>query len=267
MTRIAHISDIHFGRIKGAGVVDALLADIRSEAPDMVAISGDLTQRAYSWQYKAAFEFVNGFEIPVLVVPGNHDVWPMWWPARRLGRPVSRFEDIITDDLSPLFKMRQAWVLGLNSAHGKTVKGGLVTAAHSERVRQAFKGGPDIRVLVVHHPLAPMPHASKADVAIGGRGLLAAAAESRVQVVLSGHLHVVQNIRSEEGPLLVHAGTATSSRGRGPDKTANSYNIVALDGESVVVERRDYDGLEFGLVRRETLAVSPNVMRPGIGLG
>lgn len=267
MTRIAHISDVHFGRIDRKGVVDALVADVHAEKPDMVAISGDLTQRAYSWQYKAAARFVRSFEMPVLVVPGNHDVWPMWWPGRRMRKPVSRFETVITGDLSPLVKLPDAWILGLNSAHGKTIKGGMVTAEQSERVRAAFKGAPDVRVLVVHHPLAPMPHASKADVAVGGRELLAAAAECRVQAVLGGHLHVVQNIRSEEGPMLVHAGTATSNRGRGQDKAANTYNIVILDGQSVVVERRDFDGVEYGMVRRETLAVSPNLMRPGIGIG
>ncbi|MFT5144674.1 MAG: 3',5'-cyclic AMP phosphodiesterase CpdA [Rhodothermales bacterium] len=267
MTRIAHISDVHFGRIRKNEIVDALLHDVHESKPDLVAISGDLTQRAYSWQYRDAREFVEAFEQPVLVVPGNHDVWPMWWPLRRLKTPVSRYEEVINRDLAPMVKTPGAWVLGLNSAHGKTVKGGRVTSAQAERLREAFKGGPEVRVLVIHHPVAPMPHASKADVCVGGSDLLESARASRVQVVLSGHLHVAQNVRSAEGPILIHAGTATSTRGRGPDKEANTYNIVELDGQSVVVERRDFDGQAFRLVRRETLAVSPERLKPGIGLG
>jgi 3',5'-cyclic AMP phosphodiesterase CpdA len=265
--RIAHISDVHFGRIRKNEIVDALLHDVHLSEPDLVAISGDMTQRAYSWQYRDAREFVGAFRPPVLVVPGNHDVWPMWWPSRRIKTPVSRFESVINADLSPMVKLPGAWVMGLNSAHGKTVKGGLVTPAQADKVREAFRGGPDVRVLVIHHPLAPVPHASKADVCVGGLDLLAAAQASRVHAVLSGHLHVAQNIRSEQGPILVHAGTATSTRGRGPDKEANTYNIVELDGQSVVVERRGFDGHEFNLVRRETLAVSPGLLKPGIGIG
>lgn len=243
------------------------MLDVEDREPDLVVISGDLTQRAYSWQYRDAQQFVRSFKTPVLVVPGNHDVWPMWWPGRRLRTPVSRFQDVISDDLAPLVKMSECWVLGLNTAHGATVKGGKVTQRQIALVDDAFEGAPDVRVLVAHHPLAPMPHAQRSDVCRGGRELLAAAANRRVQVVLGGHLHVAQNIRSNEGPIMVHAGTATSTRGRGPDKDANTYNIVELDGQAVVVERRDYDGVDFGLVRRETLAVSPNLLKPGIGIG
>ena len=267
MTRIAHISDVHFGRISNKSVVRSLVEDVHRQEPDLVAVSGDLTQRAYSWQYRAAAEFIREFEIPVLVVPGNHDVWPMWWPGRRLRRPVSRFETVITGDLAPLVKLPEAWILGLNSAHGATVKGGKIRPRQIAMLPDAFRGAPDVRVLVVHHPLAPVPHASKADVARGGIALLQAAARERVHVVLSGHLHVAQNIRTLQGPVIVQAGTATSTRGRGPDRDANTYNIVELDGQSIVVARRDYDGVEYGLVRRETLGVSPSLQKPGIGVG
>ena len=267
MTRIAHISDVHFGRIARTGVVDALVEDIHAQKPDMVAISGDLTQRAYSWQYRKASAFVRSFRMPVLVVPGNHDVWPMWWPGRRLRRPVSRYETVITDDLSPLVKLPDAWILGVNSAHGRTVKGGKIRRRDIEALPAAFKGGPDIRLIVVHHPLTAIPHAGKADIARRGDELLRVAAENRVQVVLSGHIHVAQNVRTEQGPIIVTAGTATSTRGRGPDRDANTYNMVELDEESVAVERRDYDGTEFSVTSRETLAVSPEILRPGIGIG
>jgi 3',5'-cyclic AMP phosphodiesterase CpdA len=254
LTRIAHISDVHFGRISGKDVVRALVADLVEADPDAVVVSGDLTQRAYSWQYKAAREFLDELPDPVLVVPGNHDVWPMWWPLRRIRTPVGRFERVITDDLTPRIKLPRAWIVGLNSAHGRTVKGGRVNWRHTQALRESLRGAPEVRVLVIHHPLVRVPYASKADVCRGGELLLKAAGSCGVQVILSGHLHVVQNIRSEEGPLLVHAGTATSSRGRGPDRTANSYNIVSLDRESIKVERRDYDGTAFHAVSREIFA-------------
>ncbi len=251
LTRIAHISDVHFGRISRKGVVSALLQDVYAVEPDAVVISGDLTQRAYSWQYRDARAFVDALPQPTLVVPGNHDVWPMWWPARRWHTPVSRFQEIITDDATPRIKLPDAWIVGLNSAHGRTVKGGWVDRRHIDAMRKALNGAPTCRILVVHHPLINVPFASAADVCHGGDLLLKAAARRSIRVVLSGHLHVVQNIRSKEGPILVHAGTATSSRGRGPDRTTNSYNVVSIDERTVKVERRDYDGDAFHAVSRE----------------
>ena len=82
MATIAHLSDIHFGRVDPA-VVDALIDTLTAVAPDLVALSGDLTQRARSGQFRAARRFLDRLPRSLLVVPGNHDV-PLFNLAARL---------------------------------------------------------------------------------------------------------------------------------------------------------------------------------------
>ena len=45
MTRIAHLSDIHFGA-NDAKIVAATEAWLEKHRPDLIIVSGDLTQRA-----------------------------------------------------------------------------------------------------------------------------------------------------------------------------------------------------------------------------
>src|SRR5207253_1287181 len=73
MRTIVHLSDVHFGRVDAA-IVAPLVDTIRAIAPDLVAVSGDLTQRARRAQFRAARAFLDRLPVPQLVVPGNHDV-------------------------------------------------------------------------------------------------------------------------------------------------------------------------------------------------
>ena len=96
MRRIAHLSDLHFGRHDDE-IVTGLLRALKAIAPDIYVISGDLTQRARRAQFAAAKAFVDELRatgLPVIVVPGNHDV-PLYDVARRFMRPLNRFRRYI----------------------------------------------------------------------------------------------------------------------------------------------------------------------------
>ena len=75
MARIAHLSDIHFGA-HDPRIVDAATAWLEERRPDLVIISGDLTQRARVEQFRAASAWLNRLRaagLKLLVIPGNHD--------------------------------------------------------------------------------------------------------------------------------------------------------------------------------------------------
>jgi len=73
MRTIAHISDLHFPLVDSR-VIDSLAKTINDLAPNLVVISGDLTQRARSSQFAAAAAFLKSLQPPRLVVPGNNGV-------------------------------------------------------------------------------------------------------------------------------------------------------------------------------------------------
>lgn len=260
MPTIAHLSDVHFGRISDTRVVDALVDEVNAVGVDLVVVSGDLTQRARTKEYLEARAMLDQFEPPVIVVPGNHDV-RAWWhhPVHRLWRPTKRFKRYITPDLRPMYVEDGLAVFGFNSAHGWTIKGGRIRSADLEAMEAFFATQPTdtFRVLTLHHHLLRLKELGDHDVSRGAALALEVAKRCHVDLVLCGHLHVSHvapvplsepTAADSDGHQLViaSAGTATSSRGRGTNRGANWYNWVMVNDDSFTVHERLFD-LEAGV--------------------
>ena len=244
--KIAHLTDIHFGRIARPEIVDVVVDEVNAADVDLVVASGDLTQRARPRQYEAAVAMLEAFTAPVMVVPGNHDVYPWWRPGLRLFRPLRRYKEYITDVMMPTFERDAVTVLGINSAYGWTIKGGWIGDEERARIASFFAGqdGGAFKILVVHHNLIPVAGVGQRSVTFGGRPALEAAAQAGVELILSGHFHI-SHIEPVEAAsrrvVLVHGGTATSDRGREPHRGANFYNVVTVTPEDFAIEERRYD--------------------------
>src|SRR5262245_22042948 len=100
MRLVIHVSDPHFGQADPV-VAEALLDEINSLRPALVAISGDLTQRARRVHFVAAREWLDRLLAAYLVVPGNHDI-PLYDVFHRFGAPRARYLDYISSDLAPV---------------------------------------------------------------------------------------------------------------------------------------------------------------------
>ncbi|MGO8862107.1 MAG: metallophosphoesterase family protein [Acidimicrobiales bacterium] len=93
MPVVVHLSDLHLGAHIDA-LAESLLADVWDRRPDLVVVSGDLTQRARRGQFSDARELLNSLPSPVLAVLGNHDL-PLFHPPERLLRASRRYEQIV----------------------------------------------------------------------------------------------------------------------------------------------------------------------------
>ena len=242
---IAHISDLHFGRISHPGIVDALVDEANAPDIDLVVVSGDLTQRARPREFASAQEMLAAITPPTLVVPGNHDVYPWWRPVRRLWTPLKRYRQAITNDLAPSFQFDGVAVLGITTAHGATIKGGRITDGDRAAIREYFAGVPDAaaRVLVLHHHLTKIRSVGPHDVARQARKTLDTAASMGVDLILCGHLHVshVEALTINRHRMVVaSAGTATSNRWREPTGAVNFYNRITIEPESFAIEERRF---------------------------
>ncbi len=246
--RIAHVSDIHFGKILLPGIVGHLIDDVNREGVDLVVLSGDLTQRARRWQFEAARELIDAFESPTLAVPGNHDVHAWWRPHARILRPLERFHHYITPELNPSFSMDGVAVLGINSAHGRTIMGGLIARNQRQRIEEYFSSFDrgTFKVLVVHHHLTRIQALGPHDVARKARKALKTACKVGVDLILCGHLHIshvepVEIVPLEHRIVIVSAGTATSIRGRKSNRRTNYYNLIDISQDSFTVHEKRYD--------------------------
>jgi 3',5'-cyclic AMP phosphodiesterase CpdA len=245
MPTIVHISDIHFGRVEPR-VADALIDTVARTAPDLVALSGDLTQRARSGQFREARRFLDRLPAPLLVVPGNHDV-PLFNLAARWLDPFGGYQRHIQRDLEPMFAADGFIAVGMNSARSVPFQGTgrlnetQVTRA-AERLRAAPAGA--IKIVVTHHPFdLPDTHG---DEHLIGRADMAMRhlADAGADIFLAGHLHVSHVGQSAKryriaghSALVVQAGTV-STRQRGE---VNSINLLRLAGTRIDVDRYSWD--------------------------
>ncbi|HIA73780.1 MAG TPA: metallophosphoesterase [Gemmatimonadetes bacterium] len=245
MLRILHGSDLQMGRPFRPRAAQALRQLAFEVTPNLVVISGDLTQRAKAREFQAVWNFLEELpRVPLIVTPGNHDV-PLYRFWERLTLPYRSWSRNIPRDLDSVTVVPGATVVALNSASPwSAIVGGRITRAQLRFARESFENEPTLggRVLVIHH------HFICKSTGGGGRplpaapGILKHIEEMGVDVVLSGHLHRMQVAMSRDllpgegsGVPLITAGTATSRRGRGKERGENSVNVLDLLDDRIEV--------------------------------
>jgi 3',5'-cyclic AMP phosphodiesterase CpdA len=250
MKILAHISDLHFG-MEDTEVADALTADLLDIRPDLLIVTGDLTQRARRSQFVAAKEYLDRFPIPRVVVPGNHDV-PLFNLFGRFACPLARYCENVARDLSPFYADGEIAVFGITTVRSLLWKEGRISVEQMEEIRRRLCSvSPGIfKILATHHPFIPPPD----DPGIRRVGRSARALkiidECGVELLLSGHLHhgYSGDVRpyypgTRRSIVVVQAGTSISRRTRaGP----NAYNVIRISPDMMDLQVRQWSGSHFG---------------------
>jgi 3',5'-cyclic AMP phosphodiesterase CpdA len=249
MGRILHVSDIHFGAENKAAVAAA--ADFARETPcDLVLVTGDTTQAGRRREFAAAAEWLRGLPEPVFVVPGNHDT-PYWDPIARLFRPWRRYEALIGHPAADhAFTAEGLAVRGVNTARAAQLRAnwskGVIDLEQTRRAAEALRAAPqgDLRVLACHHPLVEMIGAPMTGDVRRGRKAALIFAESGVDLIMSGHVHVPFALPIAVGDKCSYAvGAGTLSlRERGAPA---GFNAVEWDAQTVHVTGFGWTGSRF----------------------
>lgn len=251
MRTIAHISDLHFGRIDPK-VVEALLQDLEARRPDLIVISGDLTQRARRSQFAAARDFLDRLPSRHMVVPGNHDI-PVYNLLARFANPFANYHRYIGRDVNPFWHDEEIAVLGLNTARSVILDfaEGRVNRNQMERICGVFRtAGDDLfKIVFTHHPFLPPPDAPSTRLVGRAVRALRALEDAGVDLLLAGHLHraysgdiMTHHTHVQRSILVAQASTATSTRLR---EEPNAYNLITLDRPDLSFEVRSWEGARF----------------------
>lgn len=242
---IFHCSDLHFGHPAVPEQYEAMEAMIATRTFDVVAISGDVTQRARSGEFQRARAFIKHAEAfgKVICIPGNHDV--QWWKAP-LGfgddvAMLANYRQYVNPEIEPVLKVPGATFAGLNTSHGVTAQTltwrvrdlsiiGLVRRPQIERLRTVFADVPatDARVIVMHHNPMRGELSQRHGLKHTAR-VLGAFADLQADVVLCGHdhqdaIHFIEHTR--KGTVISTAGTVSDRMRGGRPSSVNSIRIT-----------------------------------------
>ena len=242
MTRLFHISDIHFG-LEDRRALDWVAQCIAREKPDAVAITGDLTMRARHREFTAACHWIQALDVPVTVEVGNHDL-PYFNLIERFIDPYRRFrsiEGVLERELPiPGAKIVPLKTTARAQFRLTWSKGTVGKAALAQTLAAIDALPPGTRAIVAcHHPLVEAGTRGKA-LTRGGNHALAELARRNVLAVLSGHVHDAFDLihPTPNGPVrMIGAGTL-SQRVR---STPPSFNELTLDGDMITVRVRNLE--------------------------
>jgi 3',5'-cyclic AMP phosphodiesterase CpdA len=234
--RIVHLSDLHIPNQFVEEWGKHLVATVNDSRPDVVVVSGDLTDEGYVHEYEQAFAFVKRLPGEKLVVPGNHD-------ARNKGYEL--FEDMFHTRY-PIYEDEGVVIIGMDSSE-PDIDEGRIGREHYPGIREACTPGKR-HVLVLHHHVIPIPGTGRErNILIDAGDVLHLCVDANIDLVLSGHKHLPWIWRLEQ-TLFVTAGTACSRKLKG--RSYPSFNIVDIDDECIVIrEMKSTDGAVMRQVR------------------
>jgi 3',5'-cyclic AMP phosphodiesterase CpdA len=250
MMRVLQLSDPHFGTVVPAAA-KALQALARAQKPDLLVLSGDLTQRATQRQFAAARVFCDSLQIAQqLALPGNHDI-PLFNPFKRLLNPYGNHLAAFGPLIEPVLDLPSLLVIGVNTTRWYRHKNGEVSAGQVSRIAAQLRlAQPEqLRVVVTHQPVHVMKTSDEHDRLRGWELAVRAWSDAGADIIMGGHIHLpyVCELSTRMAGLrrriwCVQAGTALSSRTR--HGMSNSVNLLRYEpsqhGLQCLLERWDF---------------------------
>ena len=230
---LLHLSDLHFGTERPACLA-AIQAFCREQQPELVVVSGDLTQRARYREFFHCKQFLDSLNCPYLVVPGNHDI-PLYHVWDRIFNPFTRYQ-LFFGNMEMTLETEHFYVIGVNSIRRRYHTRGHISLEQVQQIDQILKQAPadKIKIIAAHQPFYTPPddpHGIK-DCPLLGRMALEVWSQSGLKALLHGHLHQsavfdlnsLYHLGAGHPVLDIHAGTATSYRLH--HALSNSFNVI-----------------------------------------
>jgi 3',5'-cyclic AMP phosphodiesterase CpdA len=257
MPTLVHLSDIHFGPPEVPAYVAAVERRFAERRWNVIAISGDLTQRGFRGQFVKARAFLDRARAsaPTVVIPGNHDVaW--WWCVGGLGlrsMMYAGFRRWISGDLEPTLRATGVSVISINTSHGiqwhtltsrlrdLSVVGAVLPAQWTRATRElAAAGAGDLRVVMLHHNVLRGTLSDRWGLTGRERGLDDLAATG-CELVLCGHDHESQvaQVERDGRRYVVSQVNTVSNRARGGRPAC--FHEIAWDAGRIGVTRHEWN--------------------------
>jgi len=237
--RIVQISDLHLaGPYSVPDWEENVLHIISSIEPDIVIVTGDITDDGYAQEYDVARSYIDRIEAEnVMVVPGNHDV-------RNEGDKL--FEECFRARF-PQYRDDRVVILGTDSTE-PDIDDGRIGRAGYAYIKEALSPRKEIKILAMHHHLIPIPATGRErNIPVDAGDILKLCVELGVDIVFSGHKHMPW-IWELEKTYFITAGTATTRRLKG--RYHPSFYILEIEEDKVLLKEANVADKELRDVLR-----------------
>jgi len=244
MTFIVHISDLHVSNSTfNEGVYKEVANQINDLNPDLIILTGDITDGGYYLEYSKAIEYLSMLDSPIFAVPGNHD-------ARHVGYEI--FEKHIGELSWVLTKDDDLTIIGLDSSEPDVDRGHVGRPQQLWMEKELHKCFADSKfsIVAMHHHVIPVPKTGRERNVLSDAGdILQALVQNDVNIVMCGHKHV-SHLWKMENTLFVCAGSLSSKKLRGND--LNSFNSYEITDEyiDIILNRVNGEKLSLGKFNR-----------------
>ena len=248
MTSILQFADVHFG-VEDTAALATLAATVDRLEPDVIVVSGDITQSGSEEEFEAAARWLESLPGPRVICPGNHDT-PMYGIIDRVVKPFDRYADYIDPLDAGEYEDDHVVIQSMNTARGVQMKldwsVGVVNLDDLEkRIARFQQSDPDkLRFLNVHHPFVYPPESPLQKETDNGPEGLRRLADGNCDGVLSGHVHIPFVVEREPGGselLSISAGTL-STRRRDNDP---AFNHIKVTDDELAITMVTFDGTQF----------------------
>jgi 3',5'-cyclic AMP phosphodiesterase CpdA len=250
-TRIVHISDVHVGDADKA-TLDGAAQAITALEPNLIVLSGDVTQAGRRSEFAGAAAFLSTMPAPIVAAPGNHDA-PVFDPFARITNPYSRFRALPVVD---------RW----HSAD-KTLGVAAISTARAIQARLDWSQGVyrltalrtalsaieacAWRVVVAHHPPVTHEGAWVRSDARRGREALEILSHHEKTLLMCGHAHGFKHVSlGPSSSAFIVAPSLASGR---PRDGGHGFVVYDFTPERVDISLRLKFGEEFVEKQRVTL--------------
>ena len=262
MSVLIQLSDPHFGT-EQPQVMAALTALVKQQQPNLLVLSGDITQRARPAEFHAARSFMDSLHMPFVAIPGNHDI-PLLDIWSRLRKPYARHIAAFGAELEPFYSSSDLMLICLNTTRAWRHRNGEISTQQIARVADLLSraSSGQLRIVVVHQPVAVTRPADAIHLLRGHTRALNTWAKAGADLVMGGHIHLpyVLPLQGLARPMwAVQAGTAISSRLR--RGAPNSVNILRWGSDAArgccQIEQWDFSAKESLFRLAQSNAVYP----------
>jgi 3',5'-cyclic AMP phosphodiesterase CpdA len=224
------------------------IMEINNMQPDMVLVTGDLTENGLISEFKLAQKELKRLKSDKIVyLSGNHDYRSTGY---LLFKEYFPFVQVTETD--------EAVIVVVSSARPDRDDGEIGNRQNLWLERTLEKYRDKIRIVAIHHHIIPVPDTGADQITVVDAGdALRSLTKSKTNLVLCGHRHRPWKWRMEDMQI-VHAGSVSCEKLRG--FFCNSYNVVTVSRKRIDAKLKIVGGglVDFAEIvkRREILQES-----------